>query len=291
MTWPIEPLRGAVIGCGRMGSLHARRLAARDDVRLLALIDPRCPEDPALAALHRAALPPIDFAVIAAPTALHVALAEPLLAAGVACLVEKPMAPTAEEAARIAHYPRLCVAHIERWNPAIRAIVGAPAPRFLRAERLAPFGPRSLDVDVVHDLDLALWLGGGEVTEIRAVGVPMRTSGVDIADARIELSSGCVAQLVASRVSRVRSRTLRTMAPGVYWSLDLAKPSAERVRWGEGDLSGEPVPLSPQDALGAMHDAFLAAVRGEAPFPVSGAEGLQAVALADKVAALALARL
>lgn len=279
-----------------MGSLHARRLAARPDVRLVAVIDPKVPEDPALAALHLERLPPIDFAIIAAPTGLHVALAEPLLRAGVAVLVEKPIAASAEEAAKIAHYPRLSVAHIERWNPAILALPRAPAPRFLRAERLATFGPRSLDVDVVHDLmvhdlDLALWLGGGEVVEIRALGVPMRTAGVDIADARIELSSGCVAQLVASRVSRERSRTLRVMAPGVYYRLDLAKPSAERVLWGEGELDGEPMVLPQRDALGAMHDAFVAAVRGEAPFPVSGAEGLAAVALADQVAALAMARL
>ncbi|MCB9794163.1 MAG: Gfo/Idh/MocA family oxidoreductase [Alphaproteobacteria bacterium] len=296
MTTRTERLRGAVIGCGHMGSHHARRLLEREDVALLGVVDPVAPEDAALAALHVAALPEVDFAVVAAPTELHRELAEPLLQAGLAVLVEKPLAATPEDAEVLARYDRLCVGHIERFNPALRALPPGTEVRYIRAERLAPPSGRGRDTDVVadlmvHDLDLALALAGGEVVELRAAGVAVLGEGVDIADVRLETSTGCVASLVASRISRKRARSLRVVGEGCYWSLDLAERRAERVRWGDGELGAERIELPEQDALVALHDAFLAMVRGEAPSPVSGAEGARAVRLAAEVTRRCLRRL
>lgn len=294
MTTPTR-LRGALIGCGHMGRHHARRLLERDDVELVAILDPVVPPEPELAALHRARLPDVDFVVIAAPTALHHALARPLLEAGLPALVEKPLAATPAEAEALARFAQVCVGHVERFNPALSVLPADARVRYLRAERLAPPKQRGGLTDVVadlmvHDLDLALALAGGEVTELRAVGVPVLGAGVDIADVRLETSTGCVASLVASRISRKRTRSLRVVGEGCYWSLDLDAHRAERVRWGEGTLGAEHLEVPKVNALVALHDAFLAMARGERSSPVSGAEGARAVALAAEVSRLCLSR-
>ena len=292
------PLRGVIVGYGHMGRLHGKRLSEREDARLVAVIDPVPPPEgevapwfSALDALDR--LGPLDFAVVAAPSAAHAPLARALLDRGLAVLVEKPLTPTAAEAEALIGETRLSVSHLERFNPALRALPTGAAPRYLRAERLAPPRSRGLDVDVIldlmiHDIDLALWLGGGApVRALQAVGVSVRGGGLDIAEAWIELEGGFTATLTASRVSRVAARRLRVVNDGEYFSLDLNGRRAERVPWGEGDLDAQPVELPPGDSITALHDAFLAAVRGRAPFPVPAAEGARAVALAERVAAAA----
>ena len=292
------PLRGVIVGYGHMGRLHGKRLSEREDARLVAVIDPVPPPEGEVApwfsvldALDR--LGPLDFAVVAAPSAAHAPLARALLDRGLAVLVEKPLTPTAAEAEALIAETRLSVSHLERFNPALRALPSGAAPRYLRAERLAPPRSRGLDVDVIldlmiHDIDLALWLGGGApVRALQAVGVSVRGGGLDIAEAWIELEGGFTATLTASRVSRVAARRLRVVNDGEYFSLDLNGRRAERVPWGEGDLDAQPVELPPGDSITALHDAFLAAVRGLAPFPVPAAEGARAVALAERVAAAA----
>jgi predicted dehydrogenase len=262
-------LRGAVIGVGHMGGHHARKLAARADLRLT-LVDP----DQG----HPGPLPPdLDFAVIAAPTARHAELALPLLERGVACLVEKPLAASLADARALAAFPRLSVGHVERFNPAVLA-VGEARPRFVECTRLAPWrapraGARGTDVDVVadlmvHDLDLArAWLGPGPVLDLRAVGVGVLSQGADIVDARLEVGPspgfpGGVAVLRASRISPAAVRTARLFEDGRYWSLDLQQRQAHRVDWtgasAAADLASQPVPVPATDALEAEHDAFLA---------------------------------
>ena len=293
------PLRGVIVGYGHMGRLHGRRLAEREDAALVAVIDPAPPLDgdttPREADLRALdGLGPLDFAIVAAPSSAHGALARALLDRGLAVLVEKPLTPTAAEAEALVGEARLSVSHLERYNPALRALPAGGAPRYLRAERLAPPHSRGLDVDVIldlmiHDLDLALWLGGGApVRALQAVGVSVRGGGLDIAEAWIELEGGFTATLTASRVSRAAARRLRVVNDGEYFSLDLLGRRAERVPWGEGDLVGHAVDVPPGDNITALHDAFFAAVRGEAPFPVPAAEGARAVALAERVAAAAL---
>lgn len=283
-------LRGAIIGCGHMGRYHTGKLLAREDVDLVGIVDPDTPHHPELPRLDYESLPgDLDFAVVAAPTRLHRALAEPLLARGIACLVEKPLGATLEEARALAAYDRVCVNHVERFNPALAALPAGLEPRYLRLERMGVPVGRGTDVDVIHDLmihdlDLVAHLTRSEVVELRAVGVPVLGSGVDIAECWLETASGCVATLTASRVSRTPSRRLRVVAADTYWSVDLARREAQRVRWGAGELGAEPVEVPHADALERLIDGFLAGVRGDAPFPVSGSEGLAALELARQVA-------
>lgn len=298
-------LRGAVLGLGHMGSHHARKLQARGDVDLV-LVDP----DKG----HPGPLPAdLDFAVIATPTRSHAELALPLLERGVACLVEKPLAAELGAARALAAFPRLSVGHVERYNPALVAAQAGLAgrrPAFVECTRLSPWrapqaGARGTDVDVVadlmlHDLDLVLgWLGGPAeaphtIADLRAIGVGVLSGGADIVDLRLEFAdahgqrSG-VAVLRASRVSPVPVRTLRLFEPGSYWSVDLLGKTAHRVDWGGAeqalDLAPVPVPVPPADALERQLDAFLAAVRGERPFPVPGTEALRALELVAAVQA------
>lgn len=263
-------LRGVVVGFGHMGRIHARHLLARPDVALVAVVDPRRPDvAPAPWRERLEGLGPLDFAVIAAPTAAHAALAAPLLAQGVACLVEKPLAADEAPAAALAAHPRLSVNHVERLNPALAALPSGLRPEWLGAERLSPPLPRGRDVDVVldlmiHDLDLALHLCGGAARELRAVALEVRGPGPDLAEAWVELDGGAVLHAAASRVSPRASRRLRLIGGGSYWSLDLLAGTAAQVPYGAGDLEPTPVGVSPRDAIAALHEQFLAAVRGEA---------------------------
>jgi len=273
-------VRGRLYGHGHMGHIHARRLSERDDVTFDIVDPPKGQPAPS------GPLP--DFAIIASPTTTHAAVALPLLRAGVACLIEKPLAATLAEATALAAFPRLSVGHIERFNPTLAPVrAAAGRPRYLQAERLSPFQRRGTDVDVIadlmiHDIDLALWLLGGPVREVRALGVGVMTGGADIVNARIELDGG-VATLTASRVSHTPSRSLRLVEEGTYWSADLRARTLHRVRWGEQQLAPEPVPVPPADAIVAQLDAFLSAVRGEEDYPCPGSEALAALSLADQI--------
>jgi predicted dehydrogenase len=260
-----------------MGGFHRAKLEARPDVRVSVVDPPR--------GIH-AQVGDVDFAIVATPSSTHRDVAEPLLERGVPCLVEKPLAHTLEDARALARFPALMVGHVERFNPALDP-VRAVRPKFVQCERLAPFPARGTDVSVIddlmiHDLDLVSSFLGTEVTEIRAVGVGVLTTEPDICNVRLEIG-GAVAVLTASRVSREPVRKLRLVEPGVYWSVDLLARTVTRMNWGDGDLAGTPVAVAPADALEREHDAFLAAVRGEAPFEPDGGAGLRALDLAASV--------
>lgn len=277
-------MRVAVLGCGHMGRIHVEKLAAHVD---LVVIDPAgVPEG-----LPSADEVPqdIDAAIVAVPASEHAQVAIPLLERGVPCLIEKPLASDLRDARRLAAFPKCSVNHQERFNPAVLALPDDLQPRYIRVERLAAPSGRGSDVDVVHDLmihdlDLLLHLAGGSVTELRAVGVPVITSGIDVAEVWLETSTGCVATLTASRISRGSTRRFRMMDQGRYWSLDLGGGKGSRVRWGEGELQPEPLPIEGGDAIEAVHAAFFAAVRGEGPFPCPAREAAKAVGVADRVA-------
>lgn len=276
-------LHCVLFGHGRMGSLHAAKLQARDDIEL-SIVDPAAGwTDP----------PPRapDFAIIATPTHTHTAIALDLLERSVPCLVEKPLCADVHEARQLAQYPHLSVGHIERFNPAFAAVRGC-RPRFLQAERIAPPSGRSTDVDVIadlmiHDIDLALQLMPGKLVDVRATGVGVVSGSADIVEARLEFLQAdgqtAVASLTASRVSRRAARTLRLVESGVYWTVDLAKAQVQRIPWGEGDLQATTVDVPQQDALENQLQAFIAAVRGETEYPCSGADGLRALLLAERI--------
>ena len=227
------PLRGVVFGFGHMGRYHVAKAQGRADVDVT-VVDPAAGL-PRPAALHA------DFAIVATPTHTHVEVAQPLLDAGIPCLVEKPLADDLAGARALAAYPHLSVGHVERYNPALDGLWDVQ-PQWVEAERLAPYAGRGLDMDVlddlmIHDLDLARALLGPGLREIRADGVGVVTGQADIVAARLELGAG-VASLKASRVSRRAARTLRLVAVGLYWSVDLGARRVTRVRWGDGAGQG-----------------------------------------------------
>jgi predicted dehydrogenase len=219
--------RVGVVGCGHLGSIHARLLATRDDVELVAVVDPvaeQCERVAAAHGCHSLADPAglvgrVDVAVIAAPTGLHAGVALPLLEAGVDLLVEKPLAATVEDARAIAiaarrHGRTVSVGHVERFNPAWQAVADrARSATFLEVERLAPFTFRSLDVGVVHDLmihdiDLVLSLEPGRIERVEARGLVATGGHEDAVRARLTFSSGLIADLAASRIHPVLQRRL-----------------------------------------------------------------------------------
>jgi len=247
-----------------------------------------------------------DAVTVAVPTPVHAEVGQAVLERGLALLMEKPLADTLEGADELVRHAAgqglvLQVGHVERFNRAVRAAAPYLAePRFLQIDRLAPFQPRGTDVAVIldlmiHDLDLILELVRSEVMDVRATGVPLLTTHVDIANARIEFANGAIANVTASRVSRDRTRKLRIFQPNGYFSLDLAQGSGDffRLKAGWQGLGAttleqivEHVRLEAPEAepLKLELESFLRAVRGEEEVVVSGAAGAQALALAFRVA-------
>ena len=242
-------LRVAVAGAGAFGRNHLRVYRELETAGLGVVLAAAVEPDPARAAetASQYGIPVfstpdellsadlgLDAATVAVPTVYHHAVAAPLLEAGLDLLVEKPLAATldqaddliriADERARI-----LQPGHLERFNPAVLAIEpNLRRPMFFEAHRLSIFTPRSLDVDVVldlmiHDLDIVLTFANSPVREVRAVGLPILSPKVDIANVRVEFESGCVANFTASRVSTEKVRKLRFFEPRQYVSIDYAR--------------------------------------------------------------------
>ena len=282
-----RPIKVGVVGAGALGYHHIRLLQKIEGAQLVGFYDhnpARAPqvaaelETTAFASLD-ALLDQVEAMTVVVPTPAHVDVGLPILERGI-CLQ---------------------VGHVERFNRAVRA--AAPyleEPRFLQTERLAPFQPRGTDVAVIldlmiHDLDLVLELVRSEVGEVRATGVPILTPHVDIANARVEFANGAVAIITASRVSRERTRKLRIFQPTGYFSLDLAQGNGHfyRLKAGWQGLGAtkieeivEHVKLDAPEAepLKLELESFLRAVRGDGDVVVTGAAGLQALALAYRVA-------
>jgi predicted dehydrogenase len=309
-----RPVRVGVVGTGALGYHHARLLKKIEGADLVGIYD----LNPTRAAqvskeLGTVAYPSLDALLdrveavtVVVPTSAHVEVGLSVLERGLPALIEKPLADTLPGAEQLVHVAReqgsvLQVGHVERFNRAVRA--AAPyleEPRYLQSERLAPFQPRGTDVAVIldlmiHDLDLVLELVRSEVGEVRATGVPILTPHVDIANARVEFANGAVAVITASRVSRERTRKLRIFQPTGYFSLDLAQGNGHFYRLKAGwqgfgatriEEIVEHVRLEVPEAepLKLELESFLRAVRGEGDVVVTGAAGLQALALAYRVA-------
>jgi predicted dehydrogenase len=245
------PIRVAVVGVGSFGKNHARvyhALQSATDqspaVELTGVVDQNIELARAVAAeFHTQALASvkdllattkIDAASVAVPTVAHLATASALMEAGVDVLIEKPLTAALHEADELIRLARRAsrivqVGHLERFNPAVRATLPIiTRPMFFEIHRLSQFTPRSLDVDVVldlmiHDLDVVLSMVNSPVKEVRAVGLPVLTNKVDIANVRMEFDSGCVANFTASRVSTERVRKLRFFQPHQYVSVDYSR--------------------------------------------------------------------
>jgi predicted dehydrogenase len=241
-----------------------------------------------------------DAVCLAVPTVDHHRVARVLLEAGRHVLVEKPICSTVAEAEDLIAVAGqrglvLQVGHVERFNPATDVLrANAVRPRFVEVHRLAPFTPRSLDVDVVldlmiHDLDIVLALDGSQAVQVDAVGVPVLTPRADIANARLRFASGLIANLTASRVSAEKVRKFRVFSPRTYISADFAAREAQVYRLAEGPagpaIESHRTAAPDVEPLRRQLEAFVAAVREGSRPAVSGADGLRALSLAHEILA------
>jgi predicted dehydrogenase len=303
-------MKAAVIGVGHLGRHHARILATLPGVSLTGVVDINGDRASQVASQFGTTAfthvnqiaDQLDVAVIAVPTESHSAIALPLIESGVHILVEKPVTQTLLEAdALIAAAKRagvvLAVGHSERFNPAVAAARPyIKDPRFIEVHRLGTSPDRSLDIDVVldlmiHDLDLILSVVASEVESVEAVGVPVLTPRVDIANARLRFANGCIANLTASRISKEGIRKIRFFQRDAYVSIDTAAREVEMwsvlpqsgavPKIGGGKLTvGSDEPLK-----GELED-FVAAVRDRRPPAVPGEQGRAALALAVRIVEL-----
>ncbi|HAK54235.1 MAG: Gfo/Idh/MocA family oxidoreductase [Vicinamibacterales bacterium] len=301
-------LRVAVVGVGHVGRHHARLLSSLSDVDLVATVDLN--QERALEAAHgtsaraetdvKAIEGQVDAVTIAVPTEKHLEIAKPFLEAGVPVLVEKPMASSVAEADEMLAAAKrsgacLAVGHTERFNPALAAVSPlVDRPRFIEVHRLGSFPSRSLDIDVVfdvmiHDLDVILGMLDSDVASVEAVGVPILSDRIDIANARLRFESGCIANLTASRISRDRVRKIRFFQSGAYLSVDYAAQAAEAWRLatddeGEPSIEGGKLEVTGGEPLARELADFMLAVRHEREPGVTGAQGRRALELAERIA-------
>ncbi|MFG0257442.1 MAG: Gfo/Idh/MocA family protein [Phycisphaerales bacterium JB043] len=337
MSTPTEKMRVGVVGVGRMGRHHARVYAQSPDCELVGVVDDNVENRETNAETHGCAACEsveqlLELGVravsIAVPTTAHLRYAEKLLPAGVACLIEKPLAPDVEEATRLVELAEssgsiLQVGHIERYNPAVRALRRQQlesgveiVPRFIEVHRVSPMTFRSVDVSVVfdmmiHDLDVVLMLmGGSEPVDVQAAGVPVITDHDDVCNARLtfERPQGlCVANVTASRLAFKTERKTRIIADDAYVSIDYAKRNgvlirrtADEARWHtvkdairDGrDLSDvdyedlvriEDLPVDDADQLELQLGVFLDCVRSGTRPDVDARAGFAAVRTAERI--------
>ena len=302
----MDKVRIGVVGTGYLGRLHARVLTEMPEVEVVGFVEPRdtvAAEVEANLRLRRFATVDelaehVECAVVATTTDKHYEVAKSLLEAGCDVMIEKPITSTVDDARMLIELAKsqgriIQVGHVERYNPAI--VAAAPflgSPRYIEAERIGVFSGRSLDIDVlldlmIHDLNLVLSFVDSPVRDVQAVGVPVLTRQVDMANVRLEFESGCVANLTASRVSTDRVRKFRVFGPDCYVSVDTKEQDAKGARLIHREEHSAIEPLAivveKKEPLRAELEAFAKVVRTrEAPL-VGAREGLAAIELALRV--------
>lgn len=294
-----ENLRIGVIGTGALGRHHVRILSSLDGADLVGVHDRRPEVAESVAREYGGRVFPsaedlageIEAAVVAVPTVDHGTVAGPLLEGGIHVLVEKPIAPNLLEADTMIRAAEssgavLAVGHVEFFNPAVQALVGeGPKPRFIEVQRLGRFSPRSLDVDVVldlmiHDLQILQALDPTPTREVRATGIDVLSPRVDIANVRLELGSGCVANLTASRVSSEKIRKLRLFMPSRYYSLDYQSQEIKGYRLegeGEPEIVRDDLVVDRQEPLRRELESFVDRCQGRDELTVDGRDGRRAL--------------
>lgn len=300
-------LKAGVIGVGHLGQHHARLYASLPGVQLVGVFDQSVDRAQLIADRHGARvfhslddlLSHVDVISVAVPTSSHYAVAKACLLAGKHVLVEKPIAVTSQEGhelVRLAEDRRCClqVGHSERFNPVMQVVRPyIHRPVFIEGHRLSSFSERGTDVDVVldlmvHDLDMVLSFNPGPVEDIRAAGVPVLSSTIDIANARIQFQNGCVANLTASRVSTNKMRRLRLFQADSYLSIDFQSRQGMICRrmGGAGQrptVEVEQVQGGEEEPLKLQLESFLHSVSTGTKPVVSGADGVAALDVAQLV--------
>jgi predicted dehydrogenase len=312
-----ENPRVGVVGAGSLGFHHIRILRDLPGVRFSGFFESK-PERAAEVAKELSVtghstldslLDASDAVIIVVPTSGHFSAASAAIGRGRHVFIEKPITTTLEEADSLLELARakgvmVQIGHIERFNQAVRAALPyVSKPRFIDSERLAPFSPRGSDVAVVldlmiHDIDLLLTLVGSSAKSISAVGVPVLTPMLDIANARVTFASGAVANITSSRISRERKRKIRIFQQSGYLSLDLAAGTGEFFRL-RSDIDPLAVRAAPADITAFVDrikleapageplklelESFVAALKGESPVVVTGEDGKLALGVALQI--------
>ena len=303
----MTPLKAGVIGVGHLGQHHTRLYASLPGSRLIGVVDQSAERARTIADRYGVTvfrsiddlLPQVDVVSVAVPTSAHYGVVKVCLQAGKHVLVEKPIAVTPAEAQDLVHLAaqrrcRLQVGHSERFNPIMQVMrphIGRPV--FVECHRLSSFNDRGTDVDVIldlmiHDLDMVLSFNPGAVEDVQAAGVPVLSSTIDIANARIQFEGGCVANLTASRVSMNKMRRLRLFQRDNYLSIDFQTRQGMICRREAGtgvrpSLVIEQLRGSEEEPLKLQLESFLEAVgTGHRPV-VSGEDGAAALDLARRV--------
>jgi predicted dehydrogenase len=303
----MTPLRAGVIGVGHLGQHHARLYASLPGAQLIGVTDQSVERAQTIADRHKARvfrtvdelLPHVDVVSVAVPTSGHYAVGKACLQAGKHVLIEKPIAALPREAQELVQLAKqrgcwIQVGHSERFNPVMvlmRPYIGKPV--FVECHRLSSFSERGTDVDVVldlmiHDLDLVLSLNPGPVEEVRAAGVAVLSSSIDIANARIQFRSGCVANLTSSRVSTNKMRRLRLFQRDNYVSIDFQTRQGmicrRNAKAGErSTIEVEQFQGGDEEPLKLQIVSFLQAVGTGTTPVVSGEDGAAAVEVAHQV--------
>ncbi len=310
-----ERLRLGVVGVGYLGRFHALIYSRMDEVELVGVAD----QDPSTARRVAAEcgcrafdhpeplLDLVDAVSIVVPTTAHLEVARPFLERGLHMLMEKPIAATVEEGREIVRLAeaggsRLQIGHLERFNAGVMALAERISrPRFVEAHRMGTFVPRATDVDVVsdlmiHDIDIILSLVDAEIVSIAAVGTPVLTPHIDIANARIEFANGTVANVIASRVSERKSRRIRVFEEYRYEALDFIEQRLDtaytraQADGGWPEIVREQVQVEPVKPLDTELAAFVHCVRSGVRPLVDGHAGLKALEVALQVKDKILAR-
>lgn len=300
----------AVVGAGHLGKYHSEKFFKISNSELVGICDLDTKKTQELADQYscesffnyKDLLGKVDAVLISSPTPSHHEIAKFFLENGTHVLVEKPITETVEQAEELCEIAEknslvLQVGHVERFNPAlVSAKKQLQEPLFIECHRLAPFKPRSTDVDVVldlmiHDLDVIMSLTNSSVTAVSAVGTPVITPYVDIANARLEFESGAVANITASRVSQTSKRKFRVFQETQYLSIDFGTGELNlTTKTGEWENMEEEMPLSFEawelqkgDALMAEDQAFVDSILNSQEPVVSGRDALKALKVAEKI--------
>jgi len=304
-----SPIRAAVVGVGYLGAFHAQKYASLPGVELVAVVD--ADRDRAEAIGRDVGAPAytdvadilgqVDCVSLAVPTTLHHPIAVVLLRNDIDLLVEKPITPTAAEGQELVGLAAergriLQVGHLERFNPAIRSLAGVISkPRFIECHRLAPFVERGTEVDVIldlmiHDLDIILSVVDGDVVSAEAVGVPVLSENVDIANARLRFSCGTIANITASRVALKRERKIRFFQSDTYVAVDYGERRIRILRrhalepgGGLPKIDMEEQSFDDADPLFDEIEAFVGSVRTREKPLVDGATAVRVLELAERL--------
>jgi predicted dehydrogenase len=305
----MEKIRAAVVGVGYLGRFHAQKYSQAAGCELVAVVDDRAEaRDQVSAELgvpgladYRELLGRVDAVSVVTPTPAHFPIARDFLDAGAHVLVEKPITETQDEAAQLialAGRKRciLQVGHLERFNAAILAAEPyLTKPRFIECHRLAPYRERGTDVNVVldlmiHDIDIVQTIVDSPIVAIDAIGTPVFSDEIDIANARLTFENGCVANATASRVSLKTERKMRVFEDDAYVSLDLQQKILTVIRKRAGPVAAGQLPVTIEersleqgDALKAEIESFLASIQSGKPPVVTGEAGMRALDTAMRI--------